>query len=254
VSTRGLLPALAAIIAIAANASAGEYRNEAHRFSMTIPDDWVEIPAAEIASTNAEVARRNFGTKVEYIAGFRQTARGFGMAPYILIQPLPNSIRGASYDELERSLSRELGTEIKNAEGAIADLGKNLQVGSAALDRSKNRVVIRLQMDVVGQGRTQTLSVGHLGAERIIMVHAYAIEQEFQGALPTFERINDSFRFDPGHQFTPGSGGFWGNVGRGAGRGALIGAIVGLVIGLFVLIAKVARKKPRSRQRYDEDE
>ena len=229
--------------------AAGEYRNDEFHFSLTIPNDWAEISRAELNAINARAAQRA-PIKVEFIAGFRHTKPDFTGSPYILVQPLQGSIRGASYEELERSLERELGTSMKQAEGAIADLARNLKVGSAVLDRSRNQMVMRLQMDVVGGGRLQSLSVGHLGADCVIMVHAYAADPTFPRWVQTFDQINSTFRYDPGNTFNPGVArvGFWGNVGNGAMRGALIGGGVGLMAGLIALVLRTSKKKrpPRS--------
>jgi hypothetical protein len=103
-------------------------------------------------------------------------------------------------------------------------------------------------MDVVGVGRVVGFSVGHLGSDRMVLLHAYATEKEFPQQLPAFERINEAFRYDAGHEFTPGGGGgFWGGVANGAGRGAIIGAVAGGLIGLVVLVGKLTKKSAKKK-------
>lgn len=127
-------------------------------------------------------------------------------------------------------------------EGALRDVANNLAVDCAALDRSRNRVVIRMQLDVRTVGTVQALSVWHLGESATALVHCYARERDFANRLPTFERLNNSLQFDEGHRFVPTAdsalGPFsWAGWRPGTVIGGFAGAMVGLALAVFKLVA-----------------
>lgn len=246
-NARNRLLAMAALCMAAPAASAAEYRHAASHFSLTIPNNWVQVPQGHVDRINAEMKRRMPGGNApKYEAGFQP--RGCrDDYPWVSVAVLPG-LRGADYDEIEKSLSRDLGTPLKKAEGAFSDLGKNLQLGSAAFDRTKNRVYIRLQMDVNDVGPVRVVGVGHLGADNLVMVYASAPENQFGLWEPDFSEINDSARFDTGHTFTPGAGKInFDKLFDPKNRPLWIGMAVAL--GLCVACVVFGRKKPAAPRR-----
>ena len=64
--------ATAALLLAAGAATAGEYHNPTLRFSLTLPDEWVEVPRPFLDAMNAEAARRApAGMPVRFEAGFQ---------------------------------------------------------------------------------------------------------------------------------------------------------------------------------------
>src|SRR5205085_12347686 len=103
-----------------------------------------------------------------------------GNYPYILVQFLPRTNSGGtSYEQIERDLSKDFSGEVKAVEGKLSVLAKNLSLGQPVLDRSKNRVMNRLQMDVMLVGKIQGLSLGTLGKDGVAFLHCYARDGDF---------------------------------------------------------------------------
>jgi len=234
-SIRGLVGsfgwALIALLASSPVARAESYRDAAHHFAMDLPKGWEVMSSAELAQINAFVQQKMPG-QVAYIQGFRPKGSALGSYPYSLVQ-LQAGNTAASYEEIEKTLARETNGAVKKVEGSLADLVKEISVGSAILDRTHNRILVRIQMTVAGVGPVQGISVGNIGSEGIVSIHSYALENDFARHVPTFNQMNDSFKFDSGYTFTP-SAGFWQRIGAGALSGAAKGGIAGALIGLLV--------------------
>ncbi len=247
--------ALAAVLAAAPLAAAEPYKDAGRHFAFALPAGWGPMPADELQTLNDFIAGRNVGAKVRYTAAFRPAGAPRGSYPYVLVQPLDVPTAGASYDDIERELGKEMTEPLNKVEGALADVGKNLALGSAVLDRTNNRFVTRMQMEVAGVGPVQGLTVGHIGADGIVCVHGYATAPNFDARLPTFNALNESFRFDAGHAFVPGSGrSIWKNALNGGMNGAVVGGGVGVLAGVGLMVAKLVRKKPKPLPLPEEDE
>jgi hypothetical protein len=165
------------------------------------------MPATELNKIHEFLNARLPGQVIRYDNGFRRAGARPWAYPYVLVQVQPLDPTAVTYEEIERVLSRDLNVAIKEASGAFSDLARNVSLGSAALDRSRNRIVMRLQMDVAGVGTIQGLSVAHFGAKALVSLHCYAREEEYQQYLPVFTLMGDSFTFDPGYTFTPAPAG-----------------------------------------------
>jgi hypothetical protein len=238
--------ALAVTVVLLAQSAfcAQSIHDEAAHYSLQLPDAWEEMSPESLKAINAFVTARMPDKSIQYSRGFKLKGAFAGTYPYILVQNVPMDIGNASYEQIERSLSRSMGAEVKSAENAFSDVGKNVSVGVPVLDRSKNWVLMRINMDVAGAGQIQGFSVGHLSSKSNIFVHSYALNSEFQKYLPVFNQINESFQFDAGHEFTPGSGGIFGKIPKGVVIGALAGAfIVGVFVVLAVLIKILSKKR-----------
>ncbi len=220
-------------------------RDESEHFSVELPEPWTAMPAEYVQRINDLISQRMPGSQVHYSRGFMPKGAKDGSYPYILVQFTPADFKNVSYEQLEATLSRSTGKEVKSVENAMSDLAKDLTMGVPVLDRSKNVFLARVQMDVVGAGKVQGLSIGHLSSAGIVQLHSYQLEKDFQTSLPVFNQINDSFKFDPGYEFTPGTGrGALGNILSKAGDGAITGGAIGGVAGLLLVLFK-KRNKPK---------
>jgi hypothetical protein len=194
-------------------ARAETYRDAARHYTLELPQGWQTMAADEIKMINDMVNQRMPG-KVRYDAGFRPKGGGPGTFPYILVQFQPFGRGGVTYEDIERDMARVFNSGIKKAEGAFSDMTRNISVGSVILDRSRNRLVIRIQADAVGVGAIQALSVGHIGSEGIVLLHGYDVDKSFPATVPVLTQINDSFQLEPEYTFKPPAGSsLWKNVG-----------------------------------------
>jgi hypothetical protein len=183
------------------------YHDPEFRYNVVVPTGWRRMPPAEMKTIHEFLDARMPGKAIRYDTGFRRSsARAFAY-PYVLVQVMPLDPATVTYDDIERNMSRELNVAIKEAKGAFSDLFRDASLGSATLDRSRNRIVMRLKLDAGGFGTIQGVTIGHFGAKHFVALHCYARDDEFQQYLPIFTMMGDSFYFDEGYTFTPGAAG-----------------------------------------------
>jgi hypothetical protein len=245
IKLRLIAVALGLLLMAAPAVGAEPYRDAARHYSLTIPPGWKAMPPNAVMMINNMVRQKMPGVDIRYDGAFQLQGQQPGAYPYILVQVQPIPGGGASYEQIEAELAKGVKEGIKKVEGPISDLAKNLSVGTPALDRTRNRVVTRIEMDVLGVGRIQGLSVGFLGANDMVYLHCYAREADFPKYLPTFDALLESFRFDPGYAFVPQSNDpFWRGIGSGALVGAVAGGLAGIFAGGLILIIRKLLKKP----------
>jgi hypothetical protein len=217
------------------------YRDDERHFSIELPKGWQPMTKSELAQVNSTIGGGFLGG-VHYDGGLRHSSDRLGKFPYVLIQSVKGPPSGASFEEIEKSLSIDLRAPIKEAQGRFGDVVRDLKIGQPALDRKSKVVIMNTQSTVNGVGATKGLSMGHLGRDNIVFIHCYAKANEFNDCLASFTRINDWFSFDRGYDFKPGTGsiGFlsWG----GAGRGGLVGGAIGLIVGLVSFFVRMINK------------
>lgn len=210
---------------------AEKYQDTTRHFAVQLPEGWSRKSPEEIASLNQEARKRMPRLKILYLDGFELDGSQHkdGM-PYILLQwePLKPT---TTYEDIERSL-QSYSAQAASVRAKIPDQIKDLAVGQAALDRNRNRMVARTQMKGPDEATIQSLMIGFLGKEGIVYLHCYDSDARFASMLPIFERIADSFSFDTGYHFTPGTPVNWQPIlvilGGIAG---LLGGVIGLIVG-----------------------
>jgi hypothetical protein len=216
--------ALVACLFSSHDVQAETFSDKDHHFSVDLPPGWTVMSDSELSRINSFAGSRMLG-QISYVQGFRRRGSAPGTFPYALVQFQAGAMN-ASYEEIESSIARDLPGAVKKAEGSFSDLTKNVSLGNAVLDRSNNRIIIRMKMDLPGIGAAQVMSVGHISSEGIVFVHSYAKDDNFSSYLKTFTDMNDSFEYDKGYTLTP-SEGFWQRLTGGGLSGAARGGIAG---------------------------
>jgi hypothetical protein len=221
-----------------APAPAEEYRDGVRHCSFTLPTGWGEMPPDALAAINKFAKKRLPGKDIKYDHAFMRIGDKPGSYPYVLMQTQPVPTGGATYDDIEKEL-KSLGASVRRAEGALSDLSKGISVGEATLDRTHNRVTVRMEMDVSGVGKVQEMGFGFIGAKEIVFLHCYDLDADFERRVPVFVGLADSFKFNPGFDFTPAPSraplGF--DMSRVLSY-AIIGAAVGGLLGLAVVVIR----------------
>lgn len=222
------------------------FRDAANHFQFEIPIGWVKMTDAELTMMNNVAGR--IGGGIRYDAGLRQQNTLPGSYPYILVQIHKNRMSGATYEDIENALSRELNAPIQQVKEVLKDLIKDVAVGQLAVDRQRNRVLIRAQLDMP-VGKVLGISQGHLGSEGIVYIHSYAFEQDFDKYLPKFNQLSDSFRYDTGYAFVPRTSfAFLEGAKKGIVPGVIGGTVAGGLVGVVVVVVR-RFKKPKNRKR-----
>ena len=234
--------ALGVIATLAGNCEAQSYRDDAKHFTVELPKGWEVMTQSEMAQVNSLIGARTLGMGVHYDAGLRHKSARLGSLPYVLIQVMPGPPNGASYEELEKSLSIDLKGPLKDAQGRMGDVIREMDVGQPALDRKSLCVIMRTQSSVANVGVVKGMSMGHIGKDNVVFIHCYAKAEDFDTSVPTFTRINEWFSFDRGYDFKPGKGGVglfsWTETGHGGMIGGAVGLMVGVAGFFFRLLAR----------------
>lgn len=226
------------------------YRETDAGWSIRLPQGWRQMHPESVADANKFVDQ-SLGTKRQwsYTGGVAHESKGDFEGSYILIQTTRSNLAGTTYDQIEKAFGLvSLDDTGKKIEQAVPGL-TNTQFSKPTLDRARGRVYINTQSEIAGVGVLKGISVGFLGKDGMISLCYNAPESEYEQGLSDFQRLVDSFRFDPGYAFIPHSkslgGGSFMNWNRVFGA-ALAG---GLISGVGALIrALITRQKAHAKQ------
>jgi hypothetical protein len=223
-----------------------KYFDHENNFSLTIPPGWQRMGKKELDQIRQFVRQRGLDNMVNYTMGFRPNGGTPGTFPYILVQVFAVQTEGLTYQEITDKLSLGIDEPLKIVEEKLPELVSGLTAGKPVLDKSHNRIVIRLSSDVFGVGRAEAISMCHLGKNSVVAIHCYAKEDEFERRLPKFMDINNSFFFDDGYEFVAAKQ----SSAKGASSTMLFLVLGGVVLGAagvfaaFIGRARTASARP----------
>lgn len=240
--------ALCGLMLMAAGVRGEEYRDVSRHFSLTLPKSWTKMDPSFVAQMNKFIQQRLPEKNITYDTGFQPRHKQQGEYPYILVQWYTGA-PPRSYEAIERGLILENGnkTIIKQVEGAMSDITKNVSLDAIAVDRIRNRTVQRIQSEVAGVGKVQGLSVGFLGKDGIASVHCYDREADFDKSLSSFNTLLDSFQYDVGYAYQPSSSSIdWSSVRGSSLIGGIVGGAIGGLVALLVALKKILSKQKKS--------
>ncbi len=225
-----------------------EHRDPRRHFILQIPEGWIPLPPEVLGFANEMGAR----AKVRYDTGFQSESQPFGQGPYLLIQIDPAIPNGMSYEQIEAQLRKSAPDAVRQAKGAMGDFVKTANLGTWTLDRANNRVVTRAELSGVNGKHVQGVSYTMFGKAGTVSVHCYADKETFEASLPLFNRIADSFHFDPGYELKLGAPGpvrapAFDLPGVVVG-GAVAGAAAGLVVGIRKLLRKSQARRANNKE------
>jgi hypothetical protein len=180
---------------------AGDHHIPELHISLALPDDWVRMGKPEIEFLNQSRARR---PGVRYLAGYRHQAASNDQSPCIIFYQLPTEIRGKTYDDLKRALSKDIDARVEELDRPILDMVLVLPDGSVGLDRHRKRILFGATTEFL-DGRSNALTVGYLGLDRVLIVQSFARDQDIRKWAAVFLEAHESIRFDNGFEFDPGA-------------------------------------------------
>src|SRR5262249_33607752 len=107
------------VVPMSATALAEEYRDDAHHFSLVLPEEW-SVVSPEMLSVMNKLGRERLPTEnIRFEAAFQPKERWPGSWPYILVQFQPHPSAYVSYEEIERGFAKDLINKgVKQAERA----------------------------------------------------------------------------------------------------------------------------------------
>jgi len=241
-SHRALLSAaglLACLLPSPVKASDGTFADPAHHFTLEAPAGWRLMDADELQRINDALPDFARDQDVRYVAALRPVEDMPHGYPYALVQIVPLKSEDPSWDELEKGLNIGVPKGVSQVKDALGEKAPDLVQPTTTVDRARNRYVTQLSFEKTDAGPVDGLSTGHVGRGQIVLVHTYAVRADFAASQSAFDQLNDSLRWEAGHEFVPGPG-RWGSL----GEKALIGAIAGAV---GALVGQAWRRRKRRR-------
>lgn len=208
-------------------AIAGIHEDKANHFDFALPADWIPWPSETLQMANSFARSRALGKDIQFKAGFQPLRNMVGSYPYILVQVIKNPNGNSSYDAIEASLAKVSKTAAQEVKGALADIAKDISIGSAALDRVNNRVVMRYELTAPNVGKVEGITLAMIGKESVVSLHYYDRANQFDESVKTFFIIANSFEFEKEYRFSPRSSPSL-FPGLNMGQGTMIMGLVGL--------------------------
>lgn len=196
-------------------------------WSFRVPEGWTRLSDGQIAAADAMLKRANGSDDSSYVGGYADPI-GEGGA-YMLIQINHRPFRNVTEKQVAEAHQAAMGDAMddvadklrKNTDGLIGDVSMD----RAVYDPEKRRVVFDMGMEIDGEP-ARAIVVMYPGNSQGVQLNWYAPVSEIEALRPVFMEAADSFRWDQGQEWTPGSG-F--NVGRSAAIGAVVGGVTAAV-------------------------
>ena len=255
--TRSMAPILgiACLLFAARPASAADYyREKIYGLSVEIPDHWHSVAPEVVTQINSTIARF-LNAKISYLTCLVPAGHTSAELPRILIQFQPWDGGIPTYEAIEDTLKNDVRQAIGKIKKDSSIPLRSLEVGDASLDRKSNRIMMRMQSSVPGDGLVQGLSIGILGKQGVVFLHCYAKDEKFRRTAPLFEYFADTFKWEAGKEYNPAEATVTAMPHSGsrdqsnsfswfsASRGGMYGAIIGGGVGALALAARFLRRR-----------
>jgi hypothetical protein len=166
-------------------------------FSVTIPDEWMEIPSEILTQVVAETRRASPGVEVpEYAFGYQlATAQHWVEYPYILVQVTETGRIAES--ELQNMAQIDMNAAVAESVATLPDLLSGYDFGTPIYDEGSNVVWIASGFEVAGVGPVRAL-IGLIPTQTgFLQFNAYALEETFETWSPVFRAITTSVKVVP---------------------------------------------------------
>lgn len=226
----------------------GETFHTDKKFSITLPDDWIEIPKNVLDAYSDNVAKLSPDTpKQIYDYGYQlRGSEKWLDYPYILVQ-VKNTGRVPS-GELSRYKKLKAGFK-KGLEQLGEDLSKIMSdttIGEPFYDKENTMLWMSMSAEVRDSGTVKALIGVKLTEKGVIQLNGYSQQENFAKYKDVYTKafsslaVNDSIKYRP--QITdaaPVIGSI--NMGEVLTSG-IKSALIGGVIGLIILIKKKMKK------------
>jgi hypothetical protein len=227
-----LLACLASTAAFATTVSKPEV-------TLELPEGWIEVPADVLRQFHEEMKRKAPLAQVPKYDYAFQSASGppWLNYPYLLVKVTPTG-RPSEHD-LESLPSIDLNEKFTDENEHWSSLMKDTSLGKMRYDKVTNVVWIPSKSTVNGIGVISGIS-GIIPTEKgFVEMHGYAKTDDFEGRMPTFEKLITGAKIAPDLLYRPR---WTDKLGPAAGlfdsksllSKLVIGAIVGVLIAVFL--------------------
>jgi hypothetical protein len=202
---------LLAFAILAPCALAAPFHGATYGYNLDIPETWMAIPQATVATFSRALSKPGAKTTVITDAAFQPSANKAPFTyPYVVVQVLPYSNVGVNRqireDEFPGIVKAITGLDLKKTIDSqlspkASSVLKSGGFGEPKLDAARHRFTAPLTMSVAGIGAVKGQVTGYFGHDALIQVAVYSLDQD-PGA-GELQQIADSFSFDSSTDFVP---------------------------------------------------
>ncbi len=172
------------------------------RYSMSIPDGWVEMTSDEINERSA-VASELAGKTIEYSKGYRlKEYASTSTFPFVLIQDRETDIQ--NYSALEQSFKAEeskFNKALDDISTSNSDLIKTASTQSYLYNPERHFVQVGFNMDLVGEDPIKAQTLIFLGQKQSTQMNLYVYEREVGLFADDLQSFINSFQYKPGFEY-----------------------------------------------------
>ena len=240
---RNVLAVLVFLTSVAAPCAAGMVRhNSGYGFSFDIPEDWVQIPQAEVEATAAKLSMTGASSNLMVLSAFQPEGEKWFAYPYVMVQlvryPEARPPTEAEMRSMVKAFSQVNVSKTLKGPGVtpqMRNIARTATISAGDFDPFSKKYTIPVEIRAPGIGKVRGKIVGHFGKRHLIQMCCYDREDTFVGSEVQFATILDSFRWDE-HSDIPES--------KVGGRGTIIAMGAGAAVVLLGMLLSGARKPP----------
>ncbi len=158
-------------------------------FSLTVPDEWIEIPAEVLTQVFTEARRASPGVAIpDYQYGYQLgTAQQWMEYPYVLVQVTESGRMAES--ELHDMAQVDMNAAMAESDTTLPDLLSGYDFGTPVYDEQSNVIWISSGFEVSGVGPVRAI-IGLIPTQvGFLQFNAYALEGAFDTWAPVFRSI-----------------------------------------------------------------
>ena len=180
------------------------YRNDQLKYSISLPEGWMEIPQAVLNQTINKRSQPSSSAKgAQFVAGFQKNSSRWFAHPYLLIQNYPST---SLY--FETSLEK-LAEEVKGVGGIEKTSAKykKARYDKPIVDRNRNLVYYTMEDELPDGVKVKSLSVFFPGRTGIVSLFFNSRLDGYDDNSADFQAVINSVSFDPAARYAKGNPG-----------------------------------------------
>jgi hypothetical protein len=237
------------VVSTADVAGARPWRDDAHRWSVTLPDGWSVRHRSEAAQPNAAGSIPQPGDGFSRSIRFAPANAEECVDPVVIVGWVPGELHRATWTQLEHTFGiDDFRRRLAKQSFGIGEVRGKFDVGFFVFDEQRRCMTAEYSCDLAGL-RWKGLWISFFGRDGGAHLIYRAMEKDFETARPTFDALVDSFRFDDGFRWGDSAWSIdWKAFGTTAAVVAGIGALVGATFWL-VRAREAKHATARARER-----
>jgi hypothetical protein len=204
-----LAAAVLAMAVYADQAAGTDFHSTSAGFTVTVPDDWVQIPDRDFRYGADLIATQSNSNPIHWLTAYQQKNIDWFRFPFLMVGAMP-------YGENVEPNQRQIAQSIKNLLGldmyqfmkdrhtkVFSKIVLNASVDSADWDDAQHAIHVVNRSNIATWGLVKSYTSVCFGKKGLIVIACGDTDDQFDARLPMFRKVCDSFRFDPGFAYDP---------------------------------------------------